>query len=290
MQLCGTTADPRQTAAGVGMRILTLNLWGRRGAWEARRQVLIEGIRALNPDLVAFQETIVNQEYDQVVDLLGPDFYVAHQQAREPDMPGDVEAGQGISIASRWPIGEVRELDLHVTSRTSDFACGTLIAEVDAPEPFRPFLFVNHFPNWQLAFEYERELQTVKAVRVIEDLVEQRAQHVIVAGDLDADPEAASIRFWSGRQSLDGMSVCYRDAWESAQPGKPGHTFTSRNPLMNSWDWPFQRIDYIFVRCGLHGGPTLQIRECSLVFDEPTDGVWASDHFGLMAELEAPGT
>jgi hypothetical protein len=37
---------------------------------------------------------------------------------------------------------------------------------------------------------------------------------VIVAGDLDADPGSASIRFWTGRQALDGFSVCYRDAWE----------------------------------------------------------------------------
>jgi endonuclease/exonuclease/phosphatase family metal-dependent hydrolase len=274
---------------GIGMRVLTLNLWGRRGEWAARRQVLIDGLRVLTPDLVAFQETIVNDEYDQVSDLLGPDFYVAHQVAREPGGPGDVEAGQGISLASRWPLGEVRELDLHATSRTSDFACGTLMADVHAPEPFGSLLFVNHFPNWQLAFEHERELQTVKAARVIEDLVGQRTLHVIVAGDLDADPDASSIRFWSGRQSLDGMSVCYRDAWESAQPGKPGHTFTARNPLMSGWDWPFQRIDYIFVRCGLHWGPTLRIRDCSLVFDEPRGGAWASDHFGIMAELEVPG-
>ena len=71
-------------------------------------------------------------------------------------------------------------------------------------------------------------------------------------GDLDADPDATSIRFWSGRQSLGGMSVCYRDAWESMQPQEPGHTFTPENPLMAlaNWDWPFRRLDYLFVRCG----------------------------------------
>jgi endonuclease/exonuclease/phosphatase family metal-dependent hydrolase len=271
------------------MRILSLNLWGRRGEWERRRQVLRTGLGALDPDLVAFQESIKTDRYDQVRDLLGPNYYLAHQEIREPGGPADVEAGQGISIASRWPIEDVHELDLHVTPRTADFACGVLLAQIQAPPPIGPLLFVNHFPNWQLAFEYERELQAVAAARVIEERAGASGCHVIVAGDLDADPAAASVRFWTGRQSLDRMSVCYRDAWESAHPDEPGHTFTASNALMNSWDWPFGRIDYILVRCGLHGGPTLQIQSCSLAFDAPVDGVWASDHIGVLADLAPAG-
>jgi len=50
-------------------------------------------------------------------------------------------------------------------------------------------------------------------------------------------------------------------------------------------DWPFGRIDYVLVRCGEHGGPTLPIAACERIFDTPVDGVWASDHFGLVADL-----
>lgn len=270
------------------MRVVTQNLWGRRGAWPERRSVLIDGLRNLQPDVVAFQEAIRNDEYDQASDLLGSGFHIAHQNRREPGGPGDVEAGQGLSIASRWPLGEVRELDLHVTPRTAGFACATLVAEILGPEPIGPLLFVNHLPNWQLSFEYERELQTVIAARTVEESLAGRSLHVVVAGDFDADPDATSVRFWSGRQALDGMSVCYRDAWESIHPGEPGHTFTPDNPLVSDWDWPFRRIDYIFVRCGEHGGSTLAISSCARIFNEPTDGVWASDHFGLVAQLEAP--
>ena len=263
------------------VRVVSLNLWGRNGAWADRRSVLIDGFRALRPDLVALQEVIKNDEYDQMIDLLGPGFHIAHQKGRGPE-------GMGISVASRWPLGEVRELDLHVTPRTVDFPCTTLVAEVFAPDPVGPLLFVNHFPNWQLNFEHERELQAVVAARVVEERTSLRNQHVVLVGDLDADPEATSIRFWSGRQSLGDMSVCYRDAWESKHPGDPGHTYTPRNPLLWDWDWPFRRIDYIFVRCGEHGGPTLVIAACARIFDEPINGVWASDHFGLVADLEIP--
>jgi endonuclease/exonuclease/phosphatase family metal-dependent hydrolase len=270
------------------MRVLSQNLFGRRGDWAARRAVLMAGLRETQPDLIAFQEAIVNDKYDQVRDLLGPEFSIVHQTHREANRGGDVEDGQGFSTASRWPIGEVRELDLQVTSRTADFACGTLIAEIRAPAPIGPFLFVNYLPSWKLDMEYERELQAVQTARLVEETIAGRDLHVVLAGDLDADPDAASVRFWTGRQALSGMSVCYRDAWESAHPGEPGHTFTPRNPLMADRDWPFRRIDYLFVRCGEHGGPTLDITACALAFDEPRDGVWASDHFGIVADLSAP--
>jgi endonuclease/exonuclease/phosphatase family metal-dependent hydrolase len=274
-----------------GVRVATLNLWGRRGAWEERRRVLVEGFRELRPDLVAFQEAIVGEGYDQVTDILGPDYHLAHQTEREAGKDGDIEDGQGISIASRWPLGEVWEPDLNVTPRTADFACGTLISEVSVPEPVGPLLFVNHLPNWQLTFEHERELQAVIVARAIEELAEARGLHVVLAGDLDATPEAASVRFWRGRQSLGGMSVCYRDAWGSTHPGEPGHTFTAENPLVTAenWDWELElgrRIDHILVRCSAHG-PTVDIRGCERLFDEPVDGVWASDHFGVVADLSA---
>jgi hypothetical protein len=108
------------------LRVLTQNLWGRRGAWADRRGVLGDGLRELQPDLVAFVEAIKTDEYDQVVDLLGPEFHVAHQAEREPD-------GQGASIASRWPLGDVHEVDLNVTPRTAGFACTTLVPDLEIP-------------------------------------------------------------------------------------------------------------------------------------------------------------
>ena len=48
-----------------------------------------------------------------------------------------------------------------------------------------------------------------------------------------------------------------------------------------------RRIDYVSVR-GRPQGPTLQVRSCERVFVDPVDGVQASDHYGVLAELVVP--
>jgi hypothetical protein len=114
------------------------------------------------------------------------------------------------------------------------------VAEVRGPDPIGPLLFVNHKPSFRLGFEHERELQALTAARFVEELVGGRRLHVVVAGDFDAVPDAASMRFWRGLQSLDGTSGCYRDAWEHIHPGDPGHTFSPRNPLVTAGNWPLE--------------------------------------------------
>lgn len=83
-------------------------------------------------------------------------------------------------------------------------------------------------------------------------------------------------------------SIISRDAWEATHPGEAGETFTPRNALVPVADWPFGRIDYILVRCGVHEGPTLRIARCDRWLDQPVEGVWASDHFGVVADLDFP--
>jgi endonuclease/exonuclease/phosphatase family metal-dependent hydrolase len=122
------------------------------------------------------------------------------------------------------------------------------------------------------------------------NLLGGRDLHVVLAGDFDDTPDSASVRFWTGRQSMRRTSVAYRDAWAAVHPGEAGHTFTPANPLVRAGEMALElgrRIDYVMVRCGVHG-PTLEVTDCRLAFDTATDGVWPSDHFGVVADLAVP--
>ena len=130
---------------------MTQNLWGRRGDWDARHSALRAGLEELRPDLVALPESVVTDDYDQVHDVLGPEFHVAHQKAREP--------GDGTD-------------DLHLTPRTEGFACATLAVEIPAPEHLGQLLFAFHNPSWKLDQAHERELQAAACERIFDQPVE----------------------------------------------------------------------------------------------------------------------
>lgn len=250
------------------LRVLTFNaLAPEFAAWPRRREVLADGIRALAPDLITLQEVD-----DEIVDLLGPGWHFAWHSGRD-------ESGAGAVAASRWPLGVISELDQRPPGRDIRTAwCATVAVEVRAPSPL---WLVHHKPSWPYGYEAERERQAVAAARFVERLVPDPAATVVLAGDFDAEPDSASIRFWTGKQSLDGMSVCYADAWR----GGAGHTFSPENPLVRAGDMPGEtgrRIDYVMHRAGPHG-PLFAVADCRRVFTDPV----ASDHYGVFAEFTA---
>jgi endonuclease/exonuclease/phosphatase family metal-dependent hydrolase len=267
------------------VRVLTMNLLARhRADGSARNEVVRRGLAEVRPDVVALQEVTSTTTFDEARYLLGPEFATVEHPGRTPD-------GVGACLASRWPIGDVHTLG-PVAERAETLPwAATLAVEVAAPDPVGPVLVVHHKPSWQLEREWERETEAVAAARFVEQLVADRPDlPVVLLGDLDAGPEAASVRFLTGRQSLDGMSMRYEDAWEAVHPGEPGHTFTPENPLVCAGEMPLERgrrIDHVMVRSGPYG-PLLEVADCRLLFDRPCDGVWASDHFGVVADLRPP--
>jgi endonuclease/exonuclease/phosphatase family metal-dependent hydrolase len=115
----------------------------------------------------------------------------------------------------------------------------------------------------------------------------------IIAGDLNAGPDAASVRYLTGQQSLQGRSVMYHDAWAVAGDG-PGFTWSADNAAARAEMEQIvrqpgyrRRLDYILVG-SWHAHPRAHCRveAAALAFTEPDAGVWASDHFGVIADVE----
>ena len=125
------------------------------------------------------------------------------------------------------------------------------------------------------------------------DARHRRDLPTVIAGDFNANPDAASIRYLTGRQSLGGRSVLYHDAWAIAGEG-PGYTWTVDNPKASAvvdqivkQPGHRSRFDYVFVGSwDAHPKAHARVLDAKLAFDQPIDGIWASDHFGVIVDLE----
>lgn len=248
---------------------------------QRRRAVLAGELRRLDPDVLALQE--VTRQDAEVLERGGWHVLPHPRWSAE---------GVGACLAARRPFGHTVSDTLEVTGRTAHTDwCGVLAAELPLPEPWGTVLVVHHKPSWPYGWEHERELQALVTARLAETTVAERSpRHTLLLGDFDATPQAASLRFLRGLQSLSGASVCFQDAWSAVHAGEQGPTFSSGNPLVRQGDMPEavdRRIDYIMLRCGPYG-PTLRVTACRRVLVEPVNGVHASDHYGLVADLALP--
>jgi endonuclease/exonuclease/phosphatase family metal-dependent hydrolase len=264
------------------LRVMTMNAYGPDNPdWSRRHRLLGETVRDLAPDVIALQEVPLDLDAD-LGHILGRGYHLTHFSRTGGGVAG--------TLATRWPHRFVAEIDLHVSERARATLpwCAAVLIEVDTP--VGTVVVAHHKPSWPFPFEDERERQAVLVARALEEHIGSRDVHAVVLGDFDATPDSASVSFWRGRRAVDGLSVCYQDAWEYAHPDEPGYTFDLANPLVRDGEVATavtRRIDYVLVRSALHG-PTLRVAHCQRVLDRPVDGVWASDHFGVLADLVQP--
>jgi endonuclease/exonuclease/phosphatase family metal-dependent hydrolase len=259
------------------LRVLTLNIWNRQSPWEARVELIRSGIRELDPDLIGLQEVIAHDGKSQADEIVqGLDYHTAFGNAH--DYGAGVRFGN--AVVSRWPI--VRTEVMPLPQGTSNEQRSLLFTEVASPYGRIPF-FVTHL-NWKFHEGVIREAQVVAVAEHVKRETPIDGLPPILVGDFNAQPEATEIRFLKGLHSLNGKSFFMADCFEQAGNGR-GVTFDStRNPFAAiTHEYP-RRIDYIFVR-----GPDKHARgkplAASVVFEEVIDGVAASDHYGVLAEL-----
>ena len=106
----------------------------------------------------------------------------------------------------------------------------------------------------------------------------------LLLGDMNAEPDADEIRFLRGLTRLGGRSTYFADCFGIVGDGSKGATYARRNPFAAPLREPDRRIDYIFVRGPDEGGRGEPLT-ASLCLDEAIDGVFPSDHFGVVATI-----
>jgi endonuclease/exonuclease/phosphatase family metal-dependent hydrolase len=271
------------------LRVLAINVWNLAG--DPRRTELINReIRRIAPDLVAFEEVIQTPERNQLEELLaGTNLYGTHQLDVTASAPPWIDRYGGSAVATRWPHRVAEVIDPRLPD-AMDVPWATIAVTVPIPEEGE-LLFISASTSWRLEAESARERQAVA-------LADLDARHrgplpTIIAGDFNATPEAASIRYLTGLQSIAGRSVHYHDAWSVAGEG-PGYTWNVDNPNGRSEMDAIirqpnhrRRIDYVFVGSWYaHPKAHCYIESAKLEFDRPIDGIWVSDHYGVSVNLD----
>ncbi len=267
------------------MRVLQLNMWARYGPYADREPRLRQLFAELMPDLIALQEVEVGGDGthapNQAAELLRP---LGYSVAYTPH-PGGKHPG--IAIASRLPLGEphVAELGHEGVAIAAPVRIGS-----------DNLWFCSAVPlSWLPGREGEREDECVTLDRWLCELAADETLPPVLAGDFDATPDAASIRFLMGQQSLQSRSTFWADAFSLAGDGSPGYTWTTESPYVQ----PFaeavfgqpvhhRRIDYVFVGSPIRWKPRVIIRSARVVGRYEGGGA-PSDHYGVVADLEVDG-
>jgi endonuclease/exonuclease/phosphatase family metal-dependent hydrolase len=262
------------------LRFLTLNLWGSEPPLERRMALVVEGIGALSPDVVALQEVrdipgLLPNQAETLARATG----LSHVFAPTVAFRGGYE---GLAILSRLPIlaNEARELP-HATPLERRIL---LSAKLDGGGRAL-WVHATHL-NYRLQHGRQREDQVMAIDTALGSHGDSEPQ--VLMGDFNARPESDEIRWMCGLTTLGERRTVYQDAWALCHPGEPGWTWASANPYTAALAFlqRDRRIDYVFVTPERKDGRG-RIHACRVVLDRPDpSGAFASDHFGVLAEVQ----
>ncbi len=241
-------------ASGETVRVLCYNIHygqGNDGVYDLDRLAAV--IDRAKPDLVALQE----------VDVMVRRSGRVHQARRLGELTGmSVRYGPtqhyqgglyGNAVLSKLPILDVMIFPLPYTESTPEkvtYPRGAIVVTVRGPDGNPLRMVSTHFQH----NVPEDRVAEAKAINAM--LAQQESIPTILAGDMNALPEAEPIRI-------------LQEKWFSASDDPPSPTAPSRNPT--------SRIDYIFFR-----PQSAFLVKQATVIDEPM----ASDHCPVMAVLE----
>lgn len=253
------------------IRVVTLNILVDLTKWDQRGQLIVDEVRRLNPDVIAFQEVVLPGNSAQwVADRLeGYKVYTTPNAG----MMGENEA---LAILTHLDVLNLNVLDLLYQNRKAQVF--TLMKN------YTVFLLANTHLLWQDDPAPGR-LEQAQIISAHLDLYPQKTPKII-CGDLNSLP---------GSESVCILKQKFSSAFEKAHGKETPFTFPTplgrkiyclgddkyEIPSTDQTD-QLRTIDYLLV------SEKVKVLDCQLVFKEPdakNPEIYASDHYGLMADV-----
>jgi endonuclease/exonuclease/phosphatase family metal-dependent hydrolase len=259
-----------------GIKVASLNLLSDLSLWEKRRSLIVEGLAALEPDLVALQEVDIRS--NNALWLAG-ELNLRHIHLSQKT--GEAGEREGIAILSRLPFEKIDTLDLRTQNRIAQYGQVRIDGQV--------LVIANAHLYWQPGESIERLEQARLLLEWLQNSHGDVAQ--VLCGDFNGTPNTVAIRSIKER---------YRSAYEAIHGHEP--EYTTPTPLRRSkkamlrtllgflpnlrlsgfeLNWR-GTLDYIFVN------EQVEVRDCRLMLNQPAKDdarLYPSDHFGLYAIL-----
>lgn len=258
------------------LRLLTINTWKCDGQYRQRLDLLKQGLRALQPTVVACQEAFQSTEGQadtarELAQALGMKYSSVPARLKPRLFEGAVvKSYSGLALLSAYPIRQTWTSFLPTDPRDGERMAQYCLIDT----PATPTLVINthltHLPNSSAL----RKLQ-------LDTLLQHPslANHdgpVFLCGDLNAEAHSEEIQLLHTYRPF-----FVRDAYVAGKGQLPGYTMRSQQELTRG-----KRIDFIFSIASLEERLPI-ITDARVVLDQPGEtGIYPSDHSGVMIQTD----
>ena len=258
------------------VKVLSWNIWWKFENYIKRQELIFEELQILKPDILCLQEVWEDDEGSQaekISDLLGYEYCYA--KSFEFD-----KVSFGNTIISKYPISKHQSLLIPIDEKFNENR--TLLHAEILYENYKVNVLCTH-----LNYKYNQSDIRLQQVRYILEYIsnlEKTEFPNILCGDFNADPLSDEIKIIIGLSNPVNRTVL-RDTWQITNPNDQGYTWSNKNTFAKKTLESDRRIDYIFIgKPGLNGLGH-PVKSC-LIGNKEKDGIYPSDHFGIIAHLE----
>jgi endonuclease/exonuclease/phosphatase family metal-dependent hydrolase len=258
------------------VKVLSWNIWWKFEDYLNRQTLIFNELTKAKPDILCLQEVWEDKDGSQakkIADLFGYDY--CYTKSFDFD-----EVSFGNAIISKYPINNYSSY-LIPTEKEFNENRTLLHAEV-MYENNKMNIFCTH-----LNYKYDQsDIRKKQVTYILEHMskLDKTEFPSILCGDFNADPNSDEIRLILGLSSPINRTVL-RDSWQLVNPDNHGYTWSNENNFARKTLEPNRRIDYIFVGAPGKNGLGHPLESC-LIGNVEKDGLYPSDHFGIMTHFE----